>query len=51
MRRSKYDVRGKEAIGNIERFAFYEEAKKAYAIIATSEKALYANIMLQKGVL
>ena len=29
---------------------FYEEAKKAYAIIATSEKALYANIMLQKGV-
>ena len=32
------------------RFTFYEEAKKAYAIIATSEKALYANIMLQKGV-
>jgi L-fucose mutarotase len=34
----------------IERFAFYEEAKKAYAVIATSEKALYANIMLTKGV-
>ena len=33
-----------------ERFAFYEEAKKAYAIIATGEGALYANIMLQKGV-
>lgn len=47
---SKYDKRGKDAIGNIERFAFYEEAKTAYAIIATSEKALYANIMLQKGV-
>ena len=47
---SKYDNRGKNVIGNIERFAFYEEAKKAYAIIATSEKALYANIMLQKGV-
>lgn len=46
----KHDARGKSAIGNIERFAFYEEAKKAYAIIATSEKALYANIMLQKGV-
>ena len=44
------DSRGRSAIGNIERFAFYEEAKKAYAIIATSEKALYANIMLQKGV-
>ena len=37
-------------IGNIERFAFYEEAKKAYCIIATGESALYANIMLQKGV-
>ena len=37
-------------IGQIERFAFYEEAKKVYAIIATGESALYANIMLQKGV-
>ena len=34
----------------IERFAFYERAKKAYAIIATSESALYANIILKKGV-
>ncbi len=48
---SKYDKRGEKAIGNIERFKFYEEAKTAYAIIATSEKALYANIMLQKGVI
>lgn len=47
---SQYDDRGSAAIGQIERFAFYEEAKKAYAIIATGEKALYANIMLQKGV-
>ena len=39
-----------DIIGNIERFAFYEEAKKAYAIIATGESALYANVMLQKGV-
>lgn len=38
------------AINHIERFAFYEEAKKAYAVIATGEKALYANILLQKGV-
>ena len=29
---------------------FYEQAKTAYAIIATGEKAVYANIMLQKGV-
>ena len=47
---SKYDDRGRAVIGNIERFAFYDEAKKVYAIIATGEKALYANIMLQKGV-
>ena len=46
-----YDDRGADAIGNIERFTFYEEAKKAYAIIATGESALYANVMLQKGVI
>jgi L-fucose mutarotase len=33
---------------NIERFAFYERAKKAYAVIATGESALYANIILKK---
>ncbi len=37
-------------IGHIERFQFYETAKKAYAIVATGESALYANIILQKGV-
>ena len=37
-------------IGNIERFRFYDEARKAYAIIATGEAALYANVILQKGV-
>jgi L-fucose mutarotase len=36
---------------NIERFAFYERAKKAYAVIATSEGAIYANIILKKGVI
>lgn len=34
----------------IERFAFYERAKKAYAIVATGETAIYANILLKKGV-
>ena len=46
----KHETRGTGVIGNIERFSFYEEAKTAYAIIATGESALYANIMLQKGV-
>ena len=48
---AKEDARGADAIGHIERFAFYEEAKKAYAIIATGESALYANLILQKGVI
>ena len=48
---AKYDTRGAEAVGTIDRFKFYDEAKTAYAIIATSEKAIYANVMLQKGVI
>ena len=46
----KHDSRGDAMIGQIERFAFYEEARKAYAIVVTGVSALYANIMLQKGV-
>ncbi len=34
----------------IERFEFYERAKKAYAVVATGEEAVYANIILKKGV-
>ncbi len=34
----------------VERFDFYERAKKAYAVIATGETAIYANIILKKGV-
>ena len=39
-----------KAIEMTERFAFYERAKKAYAIVATGETAIYANILLKKGV-
>lgn len=46
----KYDKRGDAAVGTIERFKFYDETRDAYAIIATGESALYANVMLQKGV-
>ena len=35
----------------VERFAFYERAQKAYAIVATGEGAIYANIILKKGVI
>ena len=41
--------RGVESVNMLERFEFYDEAKKAYAIIATSEKSQYANIILKKG--
>jgi L-fucose mutarotase len=40
----------KVELKEIERFAFYERAKQAYAVVATSETALYANLILKKGV-
>ena len=35
----------------LERQAFYERAKNAFAVVQTGEKALYANIILKKGTL
>lgn len=35
----------------VDRFAFYERAKNAYATVATTERALYACIILKKGTL
>ncbi|HEX3626441.1 MAG TPA: L-fucose mutarotase [Verrucomicrobiae bacterium] len=35
----------------MERQAFYERAKKAYAIVATGEMARYANLILKKGLI
>jgi len=34
----------------MERFAFYERAKKAYAIVLTGETRIYGNIIIKKGV-
>ena len=34
----------------IERFRFYDFAKSAYAIVATGETSVYANLILKKGV-
>ncbi|NCC63460.1 MAG: L-fucose mutarotase [Spirochaetia bacterium] len=39
-----------KGFGMLERYAFYERSKSAYAIIATGETALYANVILKKGV-
>ena len=48
---AKHDNRGASAVGAYERFEFYEEAKKCYCILQTGETAIYANIILQKGVI
>lgn len=37
-------------IEQMERYAFYERAKKAYAIVLTGEIRKYGNIILKKGV-
>ena len=37
-------------IERVERFAFYERAKKAYAVVLSGEVAQYGNIILKKGV-
>lgn len=38
-------------LGQIERFAFYERAKQAYAVIATQERRFYGCFILKKGVI
>ncbi len=48
---SKYDKRGADAFEEIDKWKFYDKTKEhSSAVIMTSEKALYANIILKKGV-
>ena len=44
------EITGKKS-GYLERFAFYEHAKKAFAVVQTGETRQYGNIILQKGVI
>ena len=48
---ARHDARGASAVGYMERFAFYEAAKKSYCIVQTGETEIYANVMIQKGVI
>ena len=48
---AKHDSRGADAVGNYERFEFYEQAKDCYCILQSGETEIYANIILQKGVI
>ena len=41
---------GAAPIKRIDRFAFYEQAKSAFAVVMTGETAKYGNIILKKGV-
>lgn len=47
---AKYEPENNRNIEMIERFDFYDRAKQAYAVVSSSETALYANIILKKGV-
>jgi L-fucose mutarotase len=38
-------------IARIERFGFYDRARTCFAIVATTDRRLYANIILKKGVI
>ena len=42
---------GTPPVERIERFAFYERCKKAYAVVMTGETIKYGNIILKKGVI
>lgn len=35
----------------LERFAFYERVRAAFAVVATAERRLYGNILLKKGII
>ena len=48
---AKHDKRGEAAVEFKDRFSFYDEAKKAYAVVSTTEHAFYACIIIRKGCL
>ena len=45
------EIQPGNAYSTMERFAYYERAKKTYAVVATGETAQYANVILKKGVI
>lgn len=47
---SQWDERGTASVGDVPRQTFYDMAQKAACIVQTGETAIYANIILQKGV-
>ena len=47
---AKVSGRGVDSLKYIERFEFYETAKNAFVVIQTNDSALYANVIIYKGV-
>lgn len=48
----KYDDRGATCVEEVERFAFYNRVKEHSTVVVMSgEKAVYANVILKKGVI
>lgn len=45
----KHEGKSLADVTMLERFDFYDEAKKAYCVVATSERSQYANVILKKG--
>lgn len=53
---AKYEETSKKLDSNVkikklERYEFYDRAKNAVAVIASGEEAIYANIIIRKGVI
>ena len=48
---AKYDSRGGKAMGAYERFEFYRQARTCYCVVQSGETSVYANLILQKGVI
>ena len=42
---------GTPPVERLERFAFYERCKTAYAVVMTGETVKYGNVILKKGVI
>lgn len=49
-RQALFGEKGGPEISRIDRFAFYDRARGAFAIVVTGETAKYGNILLKKGV-
>lgn len=48
---AKYDSRGRKAMSAYERFEFYRQARTCYCVVQSGETSVYANLILQKGVI